>query len=417
MPKLLLLLILSSSFVFALTLDEAIKRANHNNPLIKEQNYNYHASQANKQSVASSFLPSLDLAYSYDSYSIANFVGQSASSSASSTLSYNLFNGFKDSATLQSAKTKILSQEHQKKAALEDLKLRVTLSYINYIRSVKEIEIAQDSYKLLQIQYKDAKIFQQQGIFAKNEALQVHVELLLTKQLLLQAKQKVYIARVTLKREMGGLLDDDEVLEVLKPRFKNLNYNTLENKMYENRSELKVLDAQRLDLQYQREALIGGYLPAVDVKLKYQVAGNDIIPKGGESFLRNDEKSVGISMSWNLYEGGKSKEDRTKLFQQGLASEQKIENMKLQLNLQLLQTVESLKLSRSQIEVAGLSLEQARENFRIVNEQFKFNIASSFVLLEAQKLLTRAKVSYHNAYFLSYEFMAKLERIIEKKLF
>lgn len=416
MMRLLLFLSLFSSILEALTLSDALVRAKANNPLIKEQKHRYEASKAHKQSAIASFLPSLDLAYGYDKFSIANFVGQTASSSASSTLSYNLFNGFKDSALLQSAQAKSDVQKHQGKAALEDLKLRVTLNYINCLRRVKEIEIAKDRYTLLEKQYHDAKNFQEQGVFAHNEVLQVHVELLTARQNLLLAKQNIKISRAKLKREMGGFLGEAEQLESLQKSKLRLDYKSLELKMYNNRSELKLLKAQERDFYYQYKALAGDYYPAVNVKVKYQAAGNEIIPGEGESFLRNDEKSVGLSMSWNLYKGGKTQDERVKLYELYLAARAKVEDISLQLSLQLTQTFQNIKLAYSQIEVAALGLEQAQENFRIVNEQFQLNIASTLLLLQAQRVLTEAKVSYHNASYKAYDTMATLQRVVEEEL-
>lgn len=410
----LTLLLLSSQ---ALNLKEAIQRSQVNNPLIKEQKQKQQALKASTSSGQSSFLPSLNLAYGYDKYSRANFVGETASSSASATLSYNLFNGFKDLFLNQSANTKERSQYYQKKAALEDLKLRVSLAYIHYLRTLKEIDTAKDALLLLEKQYKDAKNFQKQGIFAKNEALQVHVEFLMAKQTLLEAKRNVHIARLTLKREMGASLGDDEPIEDLKRKNRDIDYKSLEKKMYENRSELKVAEAQKLTLEYQHQSLSGDYYPSIDVKLKYQVAGNALIPNGGVSFLRNDEKSFGVSMAWNLYDGGRTKDDRANIFHQSLALNEKIKDMKLQLSLQLTQIFQAFKLSQSQISVAKMGLEQAQENYRIVKEQFTFNVASTTLLLEAQKLLTRAREAFYKAYFLSYDTMAQLERIIEEDIF
>ena len=417
MFKTALFLSLLLSSAQALNLKEAIQRAQVNNPLIKEQKQNYKAIKASTSSVQSSFLPSLDLAYGYDSYSTPNFVGETASSSASATLSYNLFNGFKDLSLNQSAYAKEKSRYYQKKAALEDLKLRVSLAYIHYLRTLKEIDTAKDALVLLEKQYKDAKNFQEQGIFAKNEALQVHVELLMAQQTLLEAKRNVNIARLSLKRELGGSLEKEELIEELIRHNREVVYEKLEKKMYENRSELKATLAEKRSLEHQHQSLSGEYYPSVDVKLKYQVAGNDVIPNGGVSFLRNDERSFGVSLAWNLYEGGKTKDDRSNVFHQSLAFEEKIKDMKLQLSLQLSQTFQAFKLSESQINVAKMGLEQAKENYRIVNEQFKYNVANTILLLEAQKLLTRAKESFHKAYFLNYDAMAQLERIIEEDIF
>jgi outer membrane protein TolC len=417
MIKQIIFILLVGTSAWALTLEEAIQRAMLHNPLMKQYTEQYRASRANSSVADASFAPSLDLAYGYSAYSKPSFVGANASSSATAILSYNLFNGFKDSALFKSAQSKEQLAFYQKKAAKEDLKLRVSKAYINYLRRLAEIEIAKDAVKLLERQYRDAKNFQDQGIFAKNEALQVNVERLTAKQFLLKSKKNVELARLTLKRELGGQLRLYETLEPLKPMIKKLALDRLEYAMYFNRSELKSLELQKKDTDFQNSALSSEYLPSVDVNLKYQVAGDDVVPNGGVSFLRHDETSYGVSLKWNLYQGGKTKYQKQNLRYQSLALQESVKDLRLQLQLQLAAATQTYELAKEQIEVATVSLEQAKENYRIVNNQFKANIASTTLLLEAQKLLTNAKVAFHQASFASYDAMAEIERIVEKDIF
>lgn len=415
--KKILLLTLSTVSLFALNIDEAIERAMQNNPSLKEKEFLFHASKEETKLVRSGFKPTLDLSYSYSKFSKESFVGANSASSADAVLGYNLFNGFADKFNLKSSEENEKIAHYTHEATKADLRLQVYLAYVNYLRSQQQILVAQDTIKLLEQQLYDAKNFYEQGLFAKNDYLQVDVELSSAKQALLSSKRDIKIAFYKLRRLLGSELQKDEKIEDVTRQERNLLPPQLKDSMLRNRSELKLLNAQKRDLEYSYEASASNYYPKVDAEARYQVAGEDVIPDGGATFQTHEQSTATINLSWNLYQGGADEANRASLLYQESASNERLNSLYLELDFQLEQALEAYELSKNKIKVAEKALEQAKENFRITKNQFDANIANTTLMLDAQRFLARTQVDYYSAYFSLYDAMGEIERVVEEEVF
>ena len=415
--KKITLIALSVLSLFALDINEAIERAIQNNPTLKEKRLLFQASKEDTNAAWSGFKPTLDLSYGYSQFSQKNFVGSDSASNADAALRYNLFNGFSDKYNLKASVENENIAEFTHDATKADLKLQVYLAYINYLRSQQQIIVAQDTIKLLEQQLKDAKNFFEQGLFAKNDYLQVDVELSSAQQALLNSKRNVKIAFYNLKRLLGSELQHDEIIENISREQKEIFTAVLKEKMLENRSELKVLGAQKRALSYSYEAAASNYYPKVDAEAKYQVAGVDPIPDGGRTFQIHDQSTATLNLSWNLYQGGADEAKRASLLHQESASNERINALYLELDFQLEEAMQAYELAQNQIKVSAKALEQAKENFRITKNQFDANIANTSLMLDAQRFLAFTQVDYYTAYFALYDAMGKIERVIEEEMF
>jgi len=412
-----LLVSLCSLSLFALTIDEAIDTAMLNNPSLKEKKLLFKSAQENTNIQRAGFRPTLDLNYGYSKSSEENFVGVDSASAADAKIGYNLFNGFADKFNLKSYKESENAAFYLHNATKADLKLQVYLAYINYLRSQQEIAVATDTIKLLQQQLNDAKNFYDQGLFAKNDYLQVDVELSSAQQALLSSKRNVKISFYRLQRLLGTRLSKSEVIETISRNEKEIIVTPLKEKMLENRSELKLLRAQNRAINYSYQASASNYYPKVDADVRYEVAGDDVIPNGGTNIRTHDQTVASLYMTWNLYKGGADESNRASLLYQDRASNEQINDLYLELDFQLEQATEAYFLARSQIKVASKALEQAKENFRITKNQFDANIANTTVMLDAQRFLARTQVEYYSAYFKMYDAMAEIERVVEEDVF
>ncbi|MFQ5842725.1 MAG: TolC family protein [Thermodesulfobacteriota bacterium] len=68
-----------------------------------------------------------------------------------------------------------------------------------------------------------------------------------------------------------------------------------------------------------------------------------------------------------------------------------------EISLEVKDTHLRLMEARDKIGVAEVAIEQAEENFRMNQERFKEQVATSTDVLDAQTLLTQARTNYFNA--------------------
>lgn len=412
------LLLFTGVCLHALTLDEALQRAQTSNFQIKEQDALANANDYRRDTAQSAFLPTLDLTYRYSKSDTPNrFTGADTSTSAVLTLAYNLFNGFSDLYMMDNAQFNYVQSLHECNATAADVTLNVKQSFIAYLRAQRDIAIAEESLRLLERQLDDAKAFYAQGIFAKNDYLQVQVEHARTRQQLLDTHRNLRHAFSTLRHHLGDQLREHEKPDELTWPLQPLQRAELEHALYTNRSELLAMQARLDALNAEHKALESAYYPTIDADIRYQKAGDTPWPNGGQTFTNNDETSINLTMEWTLYSGGTDQSIRKAHLQSISAVSFAMARLRSELALQLDDAYEAYTLARSQLDVAKERVAQAEENYRITQNQYKASIATTALLLEARRYLTDAQAEAAKAHYDIFDAIALLQRITQAPLF
>ena len=404
------LLVTLSINAYALNLDEAVDKAIENNFQLQEQRYIYEQSQETVQLNKSTFLPKVDLSYSYNDRDKVIGSQLKRDATASAVISYNLFNGFTDFNTLNSAKFLEKSSNFTLKATTEDIILDTKNSYINYLNSKKSLATYQDAYKLFDRQYTDAKIQFDQGLLAKNDLLQVHVNLLGAKQNVISAKKDLKVAKLNLSNIIGGMDLSNEPIEELKLiDFKNLTYD---KNALENRSELQALKMTINSYKSLAQAQKGSFMPSVDTSFTASKTGDDAGLSSISGYPDHQETAT-VTASWNLYNGGSNYAQMKIYLAQKKELLSKFQRTQLDINLQYEQAILELDVAKQNFETSELGLEQAKENYKIVNNRYTEGLSSTTDLVDANYLLTQAKQRFHKSYYDKFLAVAALNRILE----
>lgn len=399
----------------AMTIDEAIDLALKNNHQIKEYVNRSEAQESRVGSDWSAFLPSVDVEYDYEKRdnTFSSFQTEEASTFAAEA-SYNLFNGFRDIMQLRSSMSELDAARYEKEAVEADVILDVKRAYINVLRTSENLKANQDAVQLLERQRRDAELFYKGGLTAKNELLKVEVELASAKQDLLRSERNLEILIQTLARRIGVEIGENEEFAVLggPPKLK-LDKDTLRNMMLESRSELKYLRSRVEAQQYVRDSNKGRYLPAVDLSYIYNRFGEGNAFGGRDDPLFDDDERVLVTAQWNLFEGFKTWHDVNAADAEARALEERLKDTEQELYLRLKAAIEEYNVELNRIKVAEKAVEQAQENYRITDNQFKQRVATTTDLLDARFLLTRAQTEYTNSISNLHIAIAVIERMVE----
>ncbi len=395
---------------FALNIDEAIEKAIENNYSLQKQNYILDEKNANVDLQYGAYHPKLDLSYNY----VANkeaISTQKDYSSASATISYNLFNGFSDKYNIQSAVLEKQSTQYLVNAAKLDLIYATKTAYVNYLMSKKLIDTLEIAHKLYQQQYSDALHKFDQGLLAKNDLLQINTQLLQSKQDLQKATSDAKINRLKLSNILSGTLDENELIEDL-PQI-NVVLENLDSSTLDQRSEILALEDVIDSLDASKKAAQGNYYPKVNSTLSYTKYGdNATLEVAPEAF--EDQQTAMLNLSWNLYNGQKDLA-QTKIIQsKKMQYNSDLQDLKLAIQLQYETAREQYNVANLNLETATIALEQADENYKIVNNRFQEGLSSTTDLLNANYLLSQSKQNFDNAYYNKYLSYSALKRILAK---
>ncbi len=411
MKKITLSIVLTS-YMFGLTINEAVNTGLNHSYELKAINQEVNSQKYEREALKSNHYPSVELKYNFNSSNEESFIRGKDDSSFNANVDYNLFNGFIDESKISGANANLKAKKFEEKALKADIKLAIKEAYINLLKKIEDKKVAEESVELLTNQAKDATNFYDVGTIPKNEYLEVEVELSSAKMNFLKAKSNVKLAKAKLERYLGKKLNED-ITKLEFNRQANLNENNLYKTLINNRSELKYFNATKEANSFATKAIRGEYFPTIDLNLEYARVGDDIFPDGKELFP-TDEVKAGVTLNWSVFEGNSrtNRAESKKYITKSI--ENQIENLKEELLLQLQDTMELISVSYEQYEVAKEALAQAKENYNIVEDRYKNSIATTTTFIDARFYLTRAKSEFIQSIYNLHQANAKLERVLEK---
>ena len=396
----------------ALSLDEAVSIALKNNFEIQGKNYDYLESLENINSVNSNNLPKLDAVYGFTNTDKPNIGYESDEAVASIALSYNLFNGFKDISLKESSKYLSLSSQHGLNATKQDIVLNTKTAYINYLDKKNALETYNSAYILFQEQYEDSKHRYEQGLIAKNDLLQVQVNMSNAKQNVVKAQGDLKVAKHKLSNILGGMDLSKEKIEDLDE--KSLQSFTYNEELLENRSEIQALLLNLKSIKELEKSTNSGYYPKIDATVSHNKYFDELSKKVEDK--QENQNIAKINATWNLYNGGYDSSQNAIYKTKYLSATSLLNKTKLDIKLQYENAKSNLQVSSENLETSKLALLQAQENYAIVKNRFLEGISTSTDLTDANYLLTQAKQGYNRAYFDKYLAISTLDRIFEKDI-
>jgi outer membrane protein TolC len=140
--------------------------------------------------------------------------------------------------------------------------------------------------------------------------------------------------------------------------------------------------------------------------------GTDWDVDGGEGISDPDGWSISAIATWNFWEWGRTKygvkEKLSRLSQARHDKEELYDIIRLEVKRSYLKARES-EINITTVEKA---IEQAKENLRISEEQYKHQVATSTDVLDAQTLLSETMTNYYNALYDFKIAKASLRRVV-----
>lgn len=338
------------------------------------------------------YYPSVDISYIANSLDDATFTESSENSLAAGQVSWNLFSGFKDKYSLESAEQVRDVEKFRLVGIRQDIKLNVALSYLYVYDRRANLKVSEDAFKTLKQLYRDGENRFDVGLIGKNELLKFRVDYDNADITMKAAQASLDTSVNSLGREVGTTitLPDLEFAE-----FSDLPGDLIEDEFYQKmllvRSEIKALEGLIDASESQVQVAYSDYYPRVDVIGRYSRYDDDFINGAGDN--DEDELRAQLQLSMNLFRGF-TKEART--------ARAKLEKRALQYDLQeltdtLANDLRNLfidyRISLANVEVARRSIEQAEENLRITQLKYDEGLQRVSDLLDAITNLSRAQAN------------------------
>jgi adhesin transport system outer membrane protein len=328
---------------FGLTLDEAYRTVVDTNPEIRERIENYRAVEQDKTIAFADYLPVVDVQGSVGFKHVEGSVDHRSYEDESSdeytqTQAFirareNLFRGFATMNDVAQQDARLLSAQHSLMEKVSQLGLEMVESYLEVLKQKQIYALTVENRDTHQLYFNMIKERVEAGAGTQADMEQISGRLALAESNVKVATNNFEDAKTNFKRIYGEAVDPDEMMEAdinasLMPatleeagKTAILRYPTL-------MANRKNVEATQAAYQEARK----NYYPWVDLEVKQTHTNNDQTDDYAWRTEAGDENefSVMLIASWNLYNGGADVAKREKALAESFnESEKMLQNQRL----------------------------------------------------------------------------------------
>lgn len=390
------------TFSLAQTIENAIRV----NLEIKSYREETRAASAAKDAQRTRFMPTFSANYQYTRHDeeqrqIGVGVTRPDDEYAfAATVSQPIFTGFSLLNQYDIAKLGLHAAKTGERLKRQDIILEAKQIYFQLLKARKLLDIAEQTVRQISAQAEVADNFYQVGMTPLNDLLQAQVQLA-------NAQQDLIVARNNLDNA-----ESDFNLLLRRPidapvRIKDIRgYRPFTQKLDDciaaaekNRLEIELAALEVEKAEKVLKLARKDYYPTVSLQGTYYRQGVDWYVDGGDGIYAPDGWDVSAVASWDLWEWGRKSygisEKRSRVAQAQLQKTDMTDRIRLEVKKAFLGAQEAEKA----IVAIEKAIEQARENFRINEERYREQVATSTDVLDAQTLLARTMTNYYSALY------------------
>lgn len=387
-----------------LTIRSSIEYALKHNTQFLSAKEGVAAAGANKKKQFSEFLPKLSTNYKYMRLDEEKKDSTGAVTRPenlhrfTATLDQPVFSGFSRLTQYEISGLRLDAAGLLERQARGDLILKVKRAYFELLQMQKLEKVARQAETQLAAHAEVARNFYEVGMTPRNDLLKAEVELANARQDLVVAKNNVQLATSRFNTILGRPIDAPLAIEdVLTHEPFTQAYEACVETALRQRAALQVANLEAATAEKDVKLSKKGYYPSIDLQANYYKKGDNPELDGGDGIADRDEWDVAATASWTFWEWGKTrygvKEKLSRLAQARLNRTEIRDNIRQQVKEAYL----GVKQSENKILAVQKAVEQAEENFRMSEERYKEQVATSTEVLDAQTLLTKTQTNYFNA--------------------
>ena len=292
------------------------------------------------------------------------------------------------------------SAELSEKITRQDVILDAKNAYYSVLKTQKLLDVAEQRVVQIAAQKDVAENFYEVGMSPLNDLLQAQASLANARQGLVAAQNNLEIAKsqfnIVLRRPVNSPVAIEDILDY-KPLVHDIDFYL--SSARDNRLEIKVADLQVQIAEKEVTLARKDYYPSISLTGRYTRTGDEYNVNGGDGISDAAGWNIEATAQWNFWEWGRSsfgvKEKLHRLSQAQYSRSQILDNVELEVKTAFLRAKESEK----NITTVEKAIEQAKENFRINQERFKEQVATTTDVLNAQTLLSDTLTNYYNALY------------------
>ncbi|MGC8926477.1 MAG: TolC family protein [Myxococcota bacterium] len=293
---------------------------------------------------------------------------------------------------------------------IREIRYKTADAYFNLLKLMKTRENLLSSIKLIEAYREKTEQFYKNGMVQKDDVMKVEVKLAQIKDGLNEIDSAINILKSSINILIGR--DKDADLEIQdsytsEPSPFNVSLEDCINKAIVNRKDAQSLRLRVDMLSAKKEATFGTLIPSIVGLFTYS-------RQWGNAFQKQESWFIGASLSWTFWEWGST-------YFQLKANQMEIEKgmagllaMTDGITLDVKNAYYKAKNSFDALLSNKKSIELAEEVYRISVKKYENAQITATEVLDAENMLTTAKINYTNALYTYYLSLENLKRAIDE---
>lgn len=388
-----------------ISLDELIEIALKNNTNIQIAKNEKDIKRQELEKTKSLYLPTLSANANIGEYDIkASGLTQEGSASSVTINANQLIYDFgKTSSLIDASKNNLNASSTQITSNTQATILLVKKAYYDILNKYQQIEVAQESVKLDELQLSQANEYFKAGIRTQIDVTNAKLNLSNSQLKLVKAKYAYKIEKTKLISILGLNLDKQIDIKSQNKDIKNLAKNT--TLKYDNLEELINLALkQRAEIKKYQELIKTNkaniknvksqYYPTLDASASYTDKNSDDI-----NSLETSQTAIMLNLKWNLFTGLSTSKDKKIAISNLSSTNKQLEQTKLQITQDITNAYFNMKQSFDSIKIGLLSLDLSIKNLNLAKERYKAGLNDLLEVNDAKLEYTQAKNSLINSYY------------------
>jgi outer membrane protein len=388
-------------FAMPLSVDQAVKMALDNHLDIKVAENSEEQAKYALQSTEGSRGISIDAS---NTFYLKQIHYSATTNTTSLALSFPLYSGGKNEGNIEMAKTDVTIAGLTLLKEKQDIKLKTISAYYDVLEDQKVQAVDQETVDNYILHLNNVKAQYSVGNIAKLDVLKSEVELADAQQNLLKAKNSYAVAVNALKNlirwkstEPLEFIDDFQHVPVHQTMDQCVTFAK------EHRPDVKKYRLSIGESEKNVEVVRADQKPSVSLTAATGW-GSSILPKED-----NRDMYVGITTSWNLFDGQITKSKIKKAQSAVAAAHLELESQEDSVEVSVKEYYLGLKEAEKRMETTQVAVHEAEEAYFIAEAKYQAGEGVILDVIDAQLALTTAKNNYIAARYDYATYKAKLE--------
>lgn len=294
------------------------------------------------------------------------------------------------------------------------LNREVTLQFYKTLAAKELLTVAEQNLKTLQDHHKDVSLFKKAGVSTNYDLLRVEVQVSEAESEVLNATDNLALARGKLAEIMGEETDPREISGAW-PEFAAKYATDLQKESLSSRPDLEALQLRSEGAKSLANTADAYWIPRLSLYGQYQYYNNrnesyDDWDKYREAY------QVGLTMTWNLFDGMTSIARDHQAFQQSVQSEKSVTQARLKAQQDLEFWKRKYVYFGTVFKTRKNDVAKSEETVRLARQGKRVGTRTETDLLDAEAELFRARAGLVNAQMGALESLVNLELTTGKKL-